>query len=145
MIDNPEYKGEWKAKKIPNPAYKGEWIHPMVPNPDYKPDSSLYLYEKIKYVGFELWQVKAGSIFDNIIVTDNYEEAEKFGDETWEKTKDGEKAMFDKEEDERRKKEEEERKKNEEERKQKEADMKEQENEPDNEEEEHEHHTKDEL
>jgi len=43
-----------------------------------------------------LWQVKAGSIFDNIIVTDSVDEAEAFLHETWEKNKDAEKAMFDK-------------------------------------------------
>jgi hypothetical protein len=25
MMDNPEYKGDWKAKRISNPAYKGFW------------------------------------------------------------------------------------------------------------------------
>jgi len=131
MIDNPEYKGEWRAKKIPNPAYKGEWVHPMVANPDYKPDPSLYLYEKIKYVGFELWQVKSGSIFDNIIVTDSLEEANAFADATWKKNKDAEKAAFDKQEDERKVKEEEERKQREDERKKKEDEMKKQEDEED--------------
>jgi len=124
MIDNPEYKGEWRAKRIPNPAYKGEWVHPLVPNPDYKSDPNLYLYEKIKYVGFELWQVKSGSIFDDIIVTDSLEEANQFADATWKKHKDTEKAAFDKQEDERKAKEEEERKQREEERKKKEDEMK---------------------
>ena len=41
-------------------------------------------------------QVKAGSIFDNIIVTDDFATAEKFAQDTWGKTKDAEKAAFDK-------------------------------------------------
>jgi hypothetical protein len=57
---------------------------------------TLYNYKDLKYVGFELWQVKAGSIFDNILVADSLEEAEKFANDTWAKTKDGEKEMFDK-------------------------------------------------
>jgi len=81
-IPNPEYKGEWKAKRIPNPAYKGEWVHPQVPNPDYKPNAHLYADDSIKYLGLEVWQVKSGSIFDNIIVTDSEEEAETFAKET---------------------------------------------------------------
>merc|ERR1712196_404584 len=92
---------------IDNPEYKGEWKPTMIDNPDYKGGS----------VGFELWQVKAGTIFDNIIVTDSIEEAEQFLEETCKANKDAEKKMFDDIEAEKRKKEEEERKKREEERK----------------------------
>jgi len=109
MIDNPDYKGEWKAKMIDNPAYKGEWVHPEIDNPDYLDDDSLYVFENNAAVGFELWQVKSGSIFDNILITDDLEEAKKFAEKT-EKTRAGEKKMFDKGEEERRAKEEEERK-----------------------------------
>jgi calreticulin len=108
-IDNPEYKGEWQPKMIDNPAYKGEWVHPMVPNPDYVDDDNLYLYESNKYVGFELWQVKSGTIFDNILVTDDSAEASKWAEKTA-KTREEEKKMFDKQEEEKRAKEEEERK-----------------------------------
>merc|ERR1712019_323698 len=66
MINNPEYKGEWKPKQIDNPAYKGEWIHPEIDNPEYVADDSLYKYGDIGNVGFEIWQVKSGTIFDNI-------------------------------------------------------------------------------
>jgi len=105
MIDNPDYKGEWKPKTIPNPAYKGEWVHPMIPNPDYKEDPNLYLYENNQYVGFELWQVKAGTIFDNIIVTDDVAEAQKLAEVT-RATKEAEKKAFEKAEEERKAKEE---------------------------------------
>jgi len=96
MIPNPDYKGEWKPKMIDNPDYKGKWVAPDIPNPEYVDDDALYNYKDLKFVGFELWQVKAGSIFDNIIVTDSLEEAEKFANETWAKNKDAEKEMFDK-------------------------------------------------
>jgi len=98
MIDNPEYKGEWKPRQIPNPAYKGKWIHPEISNPDYVEDKQVYMFPSLGYVGFELWQVKSGSIFDNIIVTDSVEEAEAFMASTWGKYKDAEKAMFDQKE-----------------------------------------------
>jgi len=106
QIPNPEYKGEWRAKQIPNPAYKGEWVHPMVPNPAYVEDNQLYLYEDSAAVGFELWQVKAGTIFDNIIITDSVEEAKSFADKTFDKTTKGEKSM--KEEQDKKEREEEE-------------------------------------
>jgi calreticulin len=41
-------------------------------------------------------QVKSGTIFDNILVTDDVEYAAKFRDETWGDMKDAEKAAFDK-------------------------------------------------
>jgi len=81
-IPNPDYKGEWKAKLIENPAYKGEWVHPLIPNPEYKEDANIYLYENAGAVGFEIWQVKSGSIFDHILVTDDVKEAEKWAELT---------------------------------------------------------------
>jgi calreticulin len=109
MISNPEYKGEWSPKMIENPAYKGEWVHPMIANPEFKDDDNLYLYESNKYAGIEIWQVKSGTIFDNIIITDDEAEAKKFADLTT-VTKEGEKKMFEKQEEERKAKEEVERK-----------------------------------
>lgn len=117
MIDNPDYKGEWSPKQIDNPDYKGIWEAPLIDNPEYVPDDKLYLYEDNKYVGFELWQVKSGSIFDNILITDDIEYAAKMGEETWGAMKDGEKAMFDKAEEEKKAAEAAEREKAEEERK----------------------------
>jgi calreticulin len=96
MIDNPEYKGEWKPKQIPNPNYKGVWIHPEIDNPEYSADDKLYMYKDIGAVGFDLWQVKSGTIFDNVLVTDDADFAKQYGDDTWGVTKDAEKAMKDK-------------------------------------------------
>jgi len=136
MIDNPDYKGEWKAKMIDNPAYKGEWVHPVVPNPDYSDDNNLYLFPDNKFVGFEIWQVKAGTIFDNILVTDDIAEAEKLAELT-KKTQEGEKKMHDKEEEERKAKEEEEKKKH--------ADEEDHDHDDEEEDDEEETHQKDEL
>jgi len=68
---NPEYKGVWRAKRISNPAYKGAWVHPQVPNPEYKSDATLYQFDSNAFLGIEIWQVKAGTIFDNFLVTDD--------------------------------------------------------------------------
>jgi len=110
MIDNPEYKGAWKARQIDNPAYKGPWVHPEIDNPEYEEDSNLYLYKDFGAIGFDLWQVKSGTVFDNVIITDSVQRAEEFGAETWGKTKDAEKTMKDAQDEADRKKEEEERK-----------------------------------
>lgn len=117
MIENPEYKGEWSPKQIDNPNYKGIWEAPKIDNPEYEADPSIGVYTDLKHVGFELWQVKAGSIFDNIIVTDDPAEAKAFAEATWGASKDAEKAMFDAAEAAKREQEELERKKSDEERK----------------------------
>merc|ERR1719403_249005 len=71
MIPNPEYKGAWRAKKIDNPEYKGEWEHPEIDNPDWVAVPDVYKRGDLEYVAMEIWQVKAGTIFDNILVTDD--------------------------------------------------------------------------
>jgi len=81
MIDNPEYKGAWAAKQIDNPKYKGPWEHPMIDNPKYQPDDSIYSYDSISHLGLDLWQVKSGSIFDNLLVTDDLDYANKQAEE----------------------------------------------------------------
>jgi len=101
LIDNPAYKGEWKAPKIPNPAYKGEWVHPMIANPEYKEDSEIYAFESNKFVGLEIWQVKSGTIFDNILVTDDEATAQEWAEKTLTQIK-GEKESYDKAEEERK-------------------------------------------
>merc|ERR1712038_2093319 len=97
MVDNPDYKGPWSPKMIDNPDYKGPWVHPMIPNPEYEYDDKMYAVspDGCSHIGFELWQVKSGSIFDDIIVTDSLEEAQKFAEETFFKKVAGEKEMHD--------------------------------------------------
>merc|ERR1711998_682930 len=78
MKDNAEYKGEWNAKRISNPAYKGFWEQKKIANPEYKDDDNLYKYADFGFLGFDLWQVKGGTIFDNVILTDDKAEADEF-------------------------------------------------------------------
>jgi len=84
MKDNPAFKGEWKAKRIANSAYKGVWEAKKIANPAYVADEKLYNYKDIAFVGFDLWQVKAGAFFDNLIITDDVKEADDFKAK-WEK------------------------------------------------------------
>merc|ERR1712061_418475 len=78
MKDNPAYKGDWYGKRISNPAYKGVWEAKKIANPEYVDDDSVYSYADFGFLGFDLWQVKAGTIFDNVIVTDEKAEADAF-------------------------------------------------------------------
>merc|ERR1712187_517606 len=78
MKDNPAYKGEWYVKRISNPAYKGFWEAKKIANPEYEEDDMLYKYDDFGFLGFDLWQVKGGTIFDNVIITDDKAEADAF-------------------------------------------------------------------
>merc|ERR1712028_243021 len=71
QIDNPEFKGEFKVKRIANPAYKGVWAAKMIANPEYKDDDTLYSFDSFAFVGIDVWQVKSGTIFDNLLITDD--------------------------------------------------------------------------
>merc|ERR1712083_593797 len=106
MIDNPEYKGEWKPRQIDNPDYKGAWIHPEIDNPEYNPADAegIAKYEENCKIGFDLWQVKSGTIFDNLIITDDPAAAKKAGEDLWAVTKEAEKKMKDEQDEEERKK-----------------------------------------
>merc|ERR1711953_478131 len=78
MKDNPAYKGDWTAKRISNPAYKGFWEAKKIANPEYQDDDAVYKFDALGFVGFDLWQVKGGTIFDNVIITDDKAEADAF-------------------------------------------------------------------
>jgi len=93
QVDNPAYKGPWKAKMIANPAYKGVWVHPEIDNPDFKDDKEVHaVCNPCTHVGFELWQVKAGTIFDDIIISDSTSEVEDWVKAHYTAKKEGEAA-----------------------------------------------------
>merc|ERR1711862_644596 len=100
MKDNPEYKGDWYGKRISNPAYKGVWEAKKIANPEYVDDDSVYKYSDFGFLGFYLWQVKGGTIFDNVIVTDDVAEADAFV-KKWKELSEVEKAKKKAEDDEK--------------------------------------------
>merc|ERR1719225_1032768 len=66
------------VKRISNPAYKGFWEAKKIANPEYADDDSVYKFADFSFIGFDLWQVKGNTIFDNIILTDDKAEADSF-------------------------------------------------------------------
>merc|ERR1712056_83310 len=88
----------WIAKRISNPAYKGIWEAKKIANPEYEDDDSVYKYSDFGFIGFDLWQVKAGTIFDNVIVTDDVSEADVFA-KKWKELSEAENAKKKEEED----------------------------------------------
>ena len=78
---------------------------------EFKDDPYIYAFDSLKHIGIELWQVidllhehndflsyvvwcltnfhsLSGTLFDNILITDDPEYAKKFAEETWGKHKD---------------------------------------------------------
>merc|ERR1719412_1100910 len=98
MKDNPAYKGDWHVKRISNPAYKGVWAAKKIPNPEFVDDDALGQYADFGFLGFDLWQVKGGTIFDNVIITDDVAEADAFA-KKWKALSDHEKAKKKEEDD----------------------------------------------
>merc|ERR1712157_572581 len=98
MKDNPSYKGEWYGKRISNPAYKGVWEAKKIANPEYVDDDEVYKFADFGFIGFDLWQVKAGTIFDNVIVTDDVSEADSFA-KKWKELSEAENAKKKEEDD----------------------------------------------
>merc|ERR1711953_1625469 len=82
-------------------AYKGIWEAKKIANPEYKDDDSVYKFDDFGFIGFDLWQVKGGTIFDNIIITDDKSEADSFA-KKWKELSTVEKAKK-KEEDDKKK------------------------------------------
>jgi len=77
MIDNPEYKGPWRPERIDNPDYKGAWEHPQIPNPEYKEVSNPAHRLPINYLGIDIWQVKSGTLFGDIVLADSEADIEE--------------------------------------------------------------------
>merc|ERR1712113_1310293 len=98
MKDNPDYKGDWYVKRISNPAYKGIWEARKITNPEFEDDDMLYKYDDFGFIGFDLWQVKGGTIFDNVIITDDVKEADAFV-QKWKAASEVEKAKKKEEDD----------------------------------------------
>merc|ERR1712059_99250 len=67
-------------------------------NPEYDDDDSVYKYADFGFIGFDLWQGKGGSIFDNVIITDEEAEADNFA-KKWKALSEVEKTKKKEEED----------------------------------------------
>merc|ERR1712060_720751 len=69
-----------------------------IANPEYEDDNEVYKYDSFGFIGFDLWQVKGGTIFDNVIVCDDKAEADSFA-KKWKALSEVEKAKKKEEDD----------------------------------------------
>jgi len=93
VISNPAYKGKWYAPKIDNPAYKGVWKPRQIPNPEYFVDEEPCILPPVDSVGFDLWTMSKGVMFDNVLVSTDVEKSKAFAEESWKKRNKIEKAQ----------------------------------------------------
>ena len=47
MKDNPDYKGDRKAKSMSNPERKGVWEANKINNPEYVEDDEIYTFDEL--------------------------------------------------------------------------------------------------
>ncbi|CAE7328064.1 crt [Symbiodinium sp. CCMP2456] len=69
FIDNPLYQGPWFPAMVDNPSFRGQWRPRQRGNPEY--EEEVYSYTDLGAVGFDLWTVHEGSVFDNILLCDS--------------------------------------------------------------------------
>merc|ERR1712039_1038085 len=69
-----------------------------IANPEYEDDDAVYKFADFGFLGFDLWQVKGGTIFDNVIVCDDQAEADGFA-KKWKALSEVEKAKKKEEDD----------------------------------------------
>lgn len=82
MIANPKYKGKWRAPMIDNPAYRGKWKPRKIANPEYFEDLQPFFHlQPVVAVGFELWSMSDGILFDNLLVTDDRAVSTQWGED----------------------------------------------------------------
>ncbi|XP_040846808.1 calreticulin-3 [Ochotona curzoniae] len=89
MLQKPPYQDGLKPEGID----KHVWLHRKMKNTNSLTEYDLAEFENIGAIGLDLWQVRAGTIFDNFLITDDEEYAENFGKATWGETRDPEKEM----------------------------------------------------
>ncbi|KAF7843789.1 calreticulin 3 [Senna tora] len=75
---------------------------------EFEDDPDLYVLKPIKYVGIEVWQVKAGSVFDNILICGDPQYAKQVVEDYMANNRELEKEAFEEAEKERKAREEEE-------------------------------------
>jgi hypothetical protein len=77
MIDNPDYKGVWKPRRIPNPEY-------------FVADS--VSVAPMAGIAVEVWTTNAGIHFDNFLVARTLEEALDYAEKTFRPKAEAQKA-----------------------------------------------------
>lgn len=84
QLPNPDYIGPWSQGVVQNPNYMGEWKPRNIPNPDYFEVAKPSFVGPVTGLGFELWTMDLGILFDNIYLGHSVADAEFLGNTTYE-------------------------------------------------------------
>lgn len=96
---NAELDGDWLQKPPYQDGLRAEgmeqdvWLHQKMGHSSCLTQYDLTEFENIGAIGLDLWQVRSGTIFDNFLITDDEEYADRFGKATWGETKGPEREM----------------------------------------------------
>ncbi|KAI0988051.1 hypothetical protein GJ496_008944 [Pomphorhynchus laevis] len=80
MKTNPVYMGKWVPRTIDNPDYRGPWIAKQIPNPEYVEDHTIGIFKDISLIGIDVRQVMSGTIFSDLLITDDVDLARQAAD-----------------------------------------------------------------
>lgn len=62
---------------------QGKWQPRSIPNPGYFEDPHPFRMSPVGAVGLELWSLTAGVLFDNILLSDDLNTAQRWTQDTW--------------------------------------------------------------
>ncbi|XP_007533311.2 calreticulin-3 isoform X1 [Erinaceus europaeus] len=88
LLQKPPYQDGLRPEGISGDV----WLQEERP-PSSWAEFDLTEFEDIGAIGLDLWQVRSGTIFDNFLITDDEDYAERFGRATWGETKGPEREM----------------------------------------------------
>ena len=84
LVPNPEWRGDWEQELVRNPEFQGKWEAPLISNPEFKGPSAEKRVRELHAIckpcthfGIDIWQMNAGTVFDDILITDSVAEAER--------------------------------------------------------------------
>ncbi|BHF70070.1 calreticulin 3 [Sparganum proliferum] len=80
-VPNPHRGTIWKPRILRNAYYNGPWLGQRMKNPEFS--TSLHDLGVIGAVAIDIWQPYSGVVFDNILLTDDENYAERFAASTW--------------------------------------------------------------
>lgn len=94
LIKNSLYKGKWIPPLIKNPDYKGQWSPRKIENPKFFNDSNPFEnLQPISGIYFELWTVDSLIMFDNMIISDSFDEIDNFTLNSWNNKQSSQKSL----------------------------------------------------
>lgn len=72
-----------KAAETKTSVFQGIWKPRKIPNPDYFEDLQPFKMSPFSAVGLELWSMTSDIFFDNFMITDDRNTADRWANDGW--------------------------------------------------------------